>query len=481
MFAVALRLCARCGRTGTARRAAAAVRGQSGNREPCCSTTAVTSTTATSPATRRSSPRTASGSAASARSPAADIKAFMEKAMGTQNTAKNYHLLSNFVITVNGDTATAWSRWAFVVPGQQGAAICTGRPLRRRTGERERTLEVQEARRVERHARTAPAASEIRSHEARRSRKVLSHAEETHVSHLRVLRALRELRGRDRAPASMMPRSGAPARPATTGSPTGSINPKRASARSRTSTPPTCAPRPRLVLRSEVGRRRTGSHAARRQRRHLRHHQLERRHCRRRAHRQEKWRWDPWVNQTQVRPEICCGVVNRGLAIYQGTGLRAGDRRPAAGARRGHRQGGLGIARGVPAGSLHADDGAADRQGQGDHRRERRRSSDARILRRLRRDDRPARVALLYRARRSVEAVRERRDEEGGRDVGQGVVEERRRRRGVGRLCLRRRRGTRLRRHRQRRSRGRSSIARRARRTTCTPPRSSPSTSTPAS
>ena len=54
---------------------------------------------------------------------AADIKAFMEKAMGTQNTAKNYHLLSNFVITVNGDTATAWSRWAFVVPGQQGAAI----------------------------------------------------------------------------------------------------------------------------------------------------------------------------------------------------------------------------------------------------------------------------------------------------------------------------------------------------------------------
>jgi uncharacterized protein (TIGR02246 family) len=54
---------------------------------------------------------------------AADIKAFMEKAMGTQNAAKNYHLLSNFVITVNGDTATAWSRWAFVVPGQQGAAI----------------------------------------------------------------------------------------------------------------------------------------------------------------------------------------------------------------------------------------------------------------------------------------------------------------------------------------------------------------------
>ena len=54
----------------------------------------------------------------------ANIKAFMEKNMGTQpNTAKNYHLLSNFVITVNGDTATAWSRWAFVVPGERGAAI----------------------------------------------------------------------------------------------------------------------------------------------------------------------------------------------------------------------------------------------------------------------------------------------------------------------------------------------------------------------
>jgi len=54
----------------------------------------------------------------------ANIQTFMEKNMGTRpNTAHNYHLLSNFVITVNGDTATAWSRWAFVVPGAQGAAI----------------------------------------------------------------------------------------------------------------------------------------------------------------------------------------------------------------------------------------------------------------------------------------------------------------------------------------------------------------------
>jgi quinohemoprotein ethanol dehydrogenase len=32
----------------------------------------------------------------------------------------------------------------------------------------------------------------------------------------------------------------------------------------------------------------------------------------------ERWRWDPEVNQTAVRGKICCGVVNRGIAIYQG-------------------------------------------------------------------------------------------------------------------------------------------------------------------
>jgi quinohemoprotein ethanol dehydrogenase len=32
----------------------------------------------------------------------------------------------------------------------------------------------------------------------------------------------------------------------------------------------------------------------------------------------EKWRWDPEVNQTAVRPKICCGNVSRGIAIYDG-------------------------------------------------------------------------------------------------------------------------------------------------------------------
>jgi quinohemoprotein ethanol dehydrogenase len=33
----------------------------------------------------------------------------------------------------------------------------------------------------------------------------------------------------------------------------------------------------------------------------------------------ELWRWDPQVDQPKVRPAICCGNVNRGLAIYNGT------------------------------------------------------------------------------------------------------------------------------------------------------------------
>ena len=31
----------------------------------------------------------------------------------------------------------------------------------------------------------------------------------------------------------------------------------------------------------------------------------------------ERWRWDPEVNQSAVRPKVCCGVVNRGLALYK--------------------------------------------------------------------------------------------------------------------------------------------------------------------
>jgi len=53
-----------------------------------------------------------------------EIKAFMEKSLGTgPNRNKSFHIMSNFAITVKGDTGTAWSRWTFVTPGERGATI----------------------------------------------------------------------------------------------------------------------------------------------------------------------------------------------------------------------------------------------------------------------------------------------------------------------------------------------------------------------
>jgi uncharacterized protein (TIGR02246 family) len=53
-----------------------------------------------------------------------NIRTFMEKSLGTgPNRGGSHHVMSNFQITVRGDTATAWSRWTFVVPGDRGASI----------------------------------------------------------------------------------------------------------------------------------------------------------------------------------------------------------------------------------------------------------------------------------------------------------------------------------------------------------------------
>lgn len=42
---------------------------------------------------------------------------FMKKNIGTApNNARTYHLLTNFTVVVNGDKATAFSRWSYVVP-----------------------------------------------------------------------------------------------------------------------------------------------------------------------------------------------------------------------------------------------------------------------------------------------------------------------------------------------------------------------------
>src|SRR6266567_4331526 len=32
----------------------------------------------------------------------------------------------------------------------------------------------------------------------------------------------------------------------------------------------------------------------------------------------EKWRWDPEVNHAAVQAKVCCGIVKRGIAIYEG-------------------------------------------------------------------------------------------------------------------------------------------------------------------
>jgi len=59
------------------------------------------------------------GGFGSAKGPAA-IQALMEKNLGANPKGKpgsTYHLLTNFMIDVNGDSATAWSRWSFTVTG----------------------------------------------------------------------------------------------------------------------------------------------------------------------------------------------------------------------------------------------------------------------------------------------------------------------------------------------------------------------------
>ena len=54
----------------------------------------------------------------------AEILAFMQKNLGTgPNRNNSYHILSNFEITVQGDTATAWSRWTFIVPASDGKPV----------------------------------------------------------------------------------------------------------------------------------------------------------------------------------------------------------------------------------------------------------------------------------------------------------------------------------------------------------------------
>ena len=59
------------------------------------------------------------GGFGSAKGPAG-ILALMEKNLGpgpARQPGSTFHLLTNFIIDVHGDTATAWSRWVFVSTG----------------------------------------------------------------------------------------------------------------------------------------------------------------------------------------------------------------------------------------------------------------------------------------------------------------------------------------------------------------------------
>jgi uncharacterized protein (TIGR02246 family) len=63
------------------------------------------------------------GGFGSARGPEA-ILTFMQKNLGTgPNRGNTYHILSNFEISVDRDSATAWSHWTFITPGADGKPV----------------------------------------------------------------------------------------------------------------------------------------------------------------------------------------------------------------------------------------------------------------------------------------------------------------------------------------------------------------------
>lgn len=63
------------------------------------------------------------GGFGSARGPE-EILSFMQKNLGTgPNRGNTYHILSNFEIAVDRDTATAWSRWTFITPAADGKPV----------------------------------------------------------------------------------------------------------------------------------------------------------------------------------------------------------------------------------------------------------------------------------------------------------------------------------------------------------------------
>ena len=63
------------------------------------------------------------GGLGAAKTPAG-IRAMLEKALGPVPSGKfqgAFHIMSNMLIAIEGDSATAWSRWTWFIPGSDGA------------------------------------------------------------------------------------------------------------------------------------------------------------------------------------------------------------------------------------------------------------------------------------------------------------------------------------------------------------------------
>ena len=119
----------------------------------------------------------------------------------------------------------------------------------------------------------------------------------------------------------------------------------------------------------------------------------------------EKWRWDPEVNRKATGDKLCCGVVNRGLALYHNkVYVPVNDGRLVA----------LDADTGKPVwetrvsyvtGRADADHRAAHRQGESDRRHGWRRPPHARLFCRLRCGHRAPSLEVLHRSRRSLQGL----------------------------------------------------------------------------
>ncbi len=127
----------------------------------CCSSTAARSTARTTKPYGKLFARDGEwfGGGAPAKGPKA-IEERMRKTFGPESGVKwtsDFHVFTNPIVNVDGDKATAWSRWLFISPGADGKPDAdVRRALRRRAGARERRVALPAPRGGVRHGRRAP-------------------------------------------------------------------------------------------------------------------------------------------------------------------------------------------------------------------------------------------------------------------------------------------------------------------------------------